>query len=655
MRTDKGRRVPSVPGRSGRGASRSLALSEKGAALGLLLLVFCAVAAFGASEIGVAAMFSGLYALYLLVLLGTCDWARRALGRLSGLTWQAALFGLLMLAVLWPLTAWGPGGPHPAWSYLPGRAASLTLDRSALILNVLQLLGLGCLFVSGRIIGASESRARWTAWSALVLLGLYAGAAFVDHVVIRTSPRLTGTLLSPNTAATLFGAGLVLTVATLTDQLRRGADLLKRPDFRTIGAILVAAVLATALISTASRTGVAATLAGLGLFLLWGLFVERHRLRGGVAMAGLIALLFIGAIGLRGADILTTRLEAANHDLAVRGALFTPHWQAFLSSPWSGFGLGAFPTVNQLVMTRPLLGVLSNVRAAHNIYLQWLEEAGVVGACAMLALFLAVVLPMVRGGLRSGWAGAWQRATLCAAAVFLIHGVTDFALQAPAVQAAAAVILGLGASLALGVKPGERSEPTFGSVGAPAVAGVTFVAAVLLGAPLLAGRLGGDLSSWPTAPAEALAERIESALVKPRLGPDELKRLTVLSDRELNMRPASGAAWLRRAAIDAAAGRQDAANLALEHSFAVAPLQTSLFAKRSVFAYENWQAIGQVNRDQAIYQFKIEWLRDYRPERFVALANGLTNPAGRVGMALQIAVLRSETRYRPVEPQQPAF
>lgn len=72
----------------------------------------------------------------------------------------------------------------------------------------------------------------------------------------------------------------------------------------------------------------------------------------------------------------------------------------------------------------------------------------------------------------------------------------------------------------------------------------------------------------------------------------------------------------------------------------VAPLQTSLFDHRTVFAYEHWDRLSPSAREQAAYHLRAEWRRSGRPARFIAMANGIRNPAGRVGMALQIAVLR---------------
>lgn len=628
------------PAKAGRGAVRRLAWSEKVAISVLLGLVFMAVIAFGASEIATACLFSGVYAAYLIGLLATCSWARRDLARLRGLAVQGGLFGLLLLAVLWSLGPWGPGGAHPVWSYVPDHMAAIAVDRSALLLSVVQLLGLACLFVAARVIGASEARGRWFLRIAVLAIGVYATLAFLDHVGLRRTPRLAATLLSPNSAATVFGGGLLLAVAATINRVRRqrGLTMLRRGDPEAVACLAIVGVLATSLLLTASRAGLAATLVGLGVMLVAEAIAQRQRLRV-VAGLGVMALvLTLGALSLRSSDLVAERLGKTDQDLAARVSIFTPHWEAFQSSPWFGFGLGSFPTVNQLIVTPENLRVLYEVRAVHNLYLQWLEESGVAGAAAMALLFIALIWPILRGGLREGTAATWARATACGALVFLLHGVTDFALQAPAIQALAALLLGVVGSMAAGVGSSRQADPRL-SWAAGLAAGGVVLASILVTAPLMASRLGGDLSAWPTAPAEALARRIEIGLRQAEPEQAELDRLDRLSAREIGLRPASGGAWLRRAAVEAARGRQEASNVALERSFAVAPLQTSLFVQRTRFAYEHWDLLSQSARETTIYQLKTEWPR--RPKKpLIAMANSVRNPAGRVGMALQISVLR---------------
>lgn len=351
------RRPVATSDRMPRRGARRLTPSEKAASLVLLGLVSLGVVTFGGSDVVIAAVLAGLQAAYLIGLLAFCAWARRDVAGLGGLRFQAASFVLLIVAVLWPLTPWGAGGAHPVWAYRPGQDGSLAVDRSALLLNVLQLLGLACLFVAARVIGASKARGVWLMQAALVALGVYAGAALVDHVVVRRSARLTATLLSPNSAATVFGAGALLAVAAAVNRFRRfpGLTVLKQGDPTAVAWLCLVGLLVTTLLLTVSRAGVMATLVGLGLLLTWNAFAQKHGLRAAAGMLMIAAAPLIAAIALRGSDQLVDRLTSTGRDLEIRSLIFTAHWEAFLSTPWSGFGLGAFPTVNQLIATGPNL------------------------------------------------------------------------------------------------------------------------------------------------------------------------------------------------------------------------------------------------------------------------------------------------------------
>jgi hypothetical protein len=437
----------------------------------------------------------------------------------------------------------------------------------------------------------------------------------------------------------------------MTHRLRRNGGLisLRNPDLMMVLAGAATAALAVALLLTASRGGIAAVLVGGALFLIWEALSQRHQTRASVILGSVAVALLISALVLRSVDGVAERLNVTARDADLRAMIFSIHWEAFRATPWSGFGLGAFPTVNQLVMTRETLPALFDVRAVHNLYLQWLEEGGIVGSTAMLALFLWLVWPILKGGFRNDTAGIWCRATLCAAVAFLIHGITDFALQVPAVQALATMILGVVGGMVAG-RRGAREALKAPEWPIPVAAGGAMavgLVALLVAAPLVAGKAGADLADWPTAPADALARAVEIGLAKPDPSAEQLRRLDRLSARELAMRPASGAAWLRRSAVDAALDRDADADQALQHSFAVAPLHTSLFVQRTLFAYENWDRLSGSSREQTIYQMQAEWRRRPAGRQFIAMANSLHNPAGRVGMALQITALRLEPKSPP--------
>jgi hypothetical protein len=107
------------------------------------------------------------------------------------------------------------------------------------------------------------------------------------------------------------------------------------------------------------------------------------------------------------------------------------------------------------------------------------------------------------------------------------------------------------------------------------------------------------------------------------------------------MRPGSGGAWLRKAAIGFQRGDVSSANAALEHSLAVAPLQTSLFMSRTKLAYENWPSLTQTARQQVMYQARIEFGRPNGESRLKELANSIRNPSGRIGLAFLIVAERT--------------
>ncbi len=339
---------------------------------------------------------------------------------------------------------------------------------------------------------------------------------------------------------------------------------------------------------------------------------------------------------MRSADLTAARLEHLDGDVAVRKAIFDAHWQAFQSSPWFGFGLGSFPVVNQLITTTGNLNVLFDVRATHNLYLQWLEEAGIVGSVVMLAWLLAALWRVGQDAIRPGTIGALARATIAATVVVLLHGLSDFAVQVPALQAVFAV--GLGAMTATSAPRRARAERK-ADWGTTAFAGVALVIALLFALPLAASRFGGDLSAMPTASAEVLASSIEAGLASPA-GSTARARLEGLSRREVALRPGSGAAWLRKAAVDFQRGDIAAANVALSRSFAVAPLQTSLFRSRTRLAYEHWPELSDAVRDQVVYQARIEFGRPGGEWRLRSVVSTISSPSGQLALAFLIVAER---------------
>lgn len=629
--------------------TRRLKVSE-GVAIGALVaLVLAEVITFGASDVAVAAVFGGLQAAMLLGLLVCCDWARKLPSVLMA-PWPSLMFLAVLISAAWGLTPFGPGGGHPVWLYLGTEGGAITVDRSSLFLNLLRLTGLACLFLAAQIVGASETRRRAMIWSLLLALGAFAVIAIMDHVSLRAGGRLRATLLSPNSAATLLGIGVVFGAAFFLQALQRAGGSL-RLDRLSMDASLslgLMAVFGVALAMTASRGGMFATVVGLAILLTWQVIAQGRKARTIAIVGGAAALLVVVGVAMRSADLTATRLENLEGDVAVRQAIFTAHWEAFKTSPWFGFGLGSFPVVNQLITNTDNLRVLYDVRATHNLYLQWLEEGGIVGSLFMLAWLLVTLWRVGVEAIKPGTLGALARATIAATVLVLLHGLSDFAVQVPALQALFAVGLGAMTATTPLRRRGAKPETSWGTM---AFAGGVLVVSALVAAPLVAARFGGDLSAMPTASAEVLATSIEAGLARNSADPAAKARLEALSRREVAMRPGSGGAWLRKAAVDFQRNDVTAANAALEHSLAVAPLQTSLFMSRARLAYENWPLLTQAARLQVIYQVRVEYGRGGE-RRLKALANSIRNPSGRVGLAFLIVAERTNAALAKAQPIQ---
>lgn len=418
-------------------------------ALAALLVVFAAHLAFGAIRLEAALTAVALTGALLLACLAAPS-LRRDLLAVRALAWPAAFFVLTLAAGLLSLTPYAVGGPHPTWAYLGQGPGSASVDPSATILELIKLMGLGCIFLVGAATGASDERAR-TAVKLFVLLatlfGLFAFFGFVTDALFQTQHRrLEGTLLSPNTAGTFFATALVVTLGPLMRNLRTAPN---RP--LEVGAPywIALLVLAACLLMTASRGAALGAAAGvLGLVLLLFFAGRASWTRTSLIMMGALVAGF-AAVYLFGENLIDrwARWEA---DAGSRGEMFAMHWRAFLSAPWSGFGLGTFDIIHRTLLDAETLPSMWSVRATHNVYIQWLEEAGLVGATPMFACLAAIIgISLVRGARRSRMTYVLF-ALIAANLVVLVHGVTDFALQTPSVALMWSYLLGLQFALSQG-------------------------------------------------------------------------------------------------------------------------------------------------------------------------------------------------------------
>lgn len=415
-----------------------------------IALIFGAHIAYGAIRIE-AALAATALAGALLTLSLVVPVLRQDLARVRGLLWPALLFALVMVAGALSLTPYAPGGPHPTWAYLGLERGSASIDPSATILELVKLLGLASIFLLGAIAGASDDRARATINWFLIAAGLYALWAFFGFTtgtVFQTqSRRLEGSLMSPNTAGTFFGVVLVIALGAFLSTLRGGPSGRHLNSTTAYGLGVMA--FSACLLLTASRG--AAMGVALAVATLFGLLFFSGRINWSRASLITFTALLVGFLGVAVfGERLIERWANWDADAASRQTMFAIHWRAFLDAPLSGYGLGTFDIIHRISVTAETLPAMWTVRATHNVYIQWLEEAGLVGALPMFACIAVIIgVALVRGFKRSRMTYLLF-ALIAANVVTLVHGYTDFALQTPSFALMWSFLLGLQFALSQG-------------------------------------------------------------------------------------------------------------------------------------------------------------------------------------------------------------
>lgn len=370
---------------------------------------------------------------------------RQALPQLKGLWPAAALFVLTLILAAVTLGPGPAGAAHPIWDWA-GLPPTISVNRSATLLAMSQLLGLAALFLFGAMAGSQRA---WGVRLATVILvggAIWAAIAiilFLSGAQIGSWGRLGGGLLSSNNAATVLGVLTVLATGWLLRAVRESQDLALADRWSKLAlAIAPLALLVFALILTGSRMGTLATLAGVLTLGVWQAFAEPGRSWRTLGVAAGVTLIAAVIVGL-GNDLVLRRVATLDQDVDVRSVIFAVHWRAFLDAPLWGSGLGTFTDVNSYLMSAETYRELWSIRATHNVYLQWLQEAGLIGSAPMFALIgFVIVASALRAGTlsRGGWA---LRALAAANVVVLVHGLTDYALQVPSIAAIWALLLGL--------------------------------------------------------------------------------------------------------------------------------------------------------------------------------------------------------------------
>jgi O-antigen ligase len=439
-------------------------------------LAFAGHLALGANGTNLALLFSAAWLLLLALTLATQSWARSALETLRLLP-AAIPFAALMTVSALSLTPWEPGGVNPVWGWAPGASPAVSVVPYATLVEMLKLLALAAAFLMGALLGRNDDGLKATVWALLLVGSAYAAWALIDHAVNPTTlfgaprhftaDRLSASFGSANTAATLFGSLALLALADLVrshDRVRPHGPFhpshLERLASGLVRPLLALSTATACLLLTQSRLGVGIAI-GLALALLGALAMTRSRRTRILAPAlgaGGIAVGLACAVLAQSLGPLEQRMGLLKAETLERAQVFAAHWGAFLTAPWSGYGLGSFARINALVMNSANAAALAPIGAAHNVYIQWLEEGGLLGAGWMFATVAVAGFQLASNIVRRRRPRALLLAIAAVLLLFLIHGAADYALQVPSMALFLSLLLGLGAAPTPDIGPWQGVE-----------------------------------------------------------------------------------------------------------------------------------------------------------------------------------------------------
>ncbi len=319
-------------------------------------------------------------------------------------------------------------------------------DREYALLALIRLYGVAALFVVGCTIGWSH---RHLLYFQLALAGailVFSAVCLVQfqltppHLVpgFQTVERLAGAFGSPNSAGLMFALSAVSCVSIVLDRVRDG----ERRGRPRLGQILLWLAVGAAALSvidlglTRSRSGLILCVVAVAIQLSFAARTAKSLLY--LAPLVVVAMVVLWVT-------ISFRLVSAGGDLAFRLGIYRAHLGMVFDRPLLGHGFGSFVELNRRLGDEATFGSLFNIGAMHEVYLQWLEQAGVVALAGMALAVLIILGAIGAQAWRRGRSGRhWLAGSLMLALVAFGQGLLDLGLEHYSIVLTLALLLGTG-------------------------------------------------------------------------------------------------------------------------------------------------------------------------------------------------------------------
>lgn len=264
------------------------------------------------------------------------------------------------------------------------------------------------------------------AFFAILQSGAWNGKIYWFREITGSSPF--GPFVNRNHYAGLVGMLIPLTLGLAFTRKSKEKQML----FGFFGLIM-----SVSLFLSLSRAGIISFFAGIGslsLFLSWNKI--RSRKRWAVAVFLFVLSLYLLYIGI---DPLIERFYKTDVTHEARTAVWGNTLSAFKDFYLTGSGLGTFVNVFPLYSPEAVESLYDH---AHNDYLEYLLEAGVIGFALLIFFFISFIRCVVAGSW-SGKAGILKISMLSSLATIAVHSAFDFNLHVPSNALMFSAILGM--------------------------------------------------------------------------------------------------------------------------------------------------------------------------------------------------------------------
>jgi O-antigen ligase len=414
-------------------------MAEKASSLLLVALIFVQLITLGANTSllsAIAALADVLVALIILLLL-----------RLPDAVWKG------LASVLFPLAL------ALCWAGLPEIAGPQLLVAPNLVPELFaleweKLLGIFACLLSGIILGARPLVTRWFvdcflaggfAWTLLALLLRQADPWHVwGHTKGLLEGRFTATLLNTNAAGCAFGVIAIVATGRLQIAIgrlsARGWSESVAASVAACGTVVVVALAACAL--TQSRASLILTVLAMAIILFrWARPLRRRGALGRGAWIAALVLPLLGIALLFGTQV-WERFGSIGGDATDRLVAMLHFGGIAVQSPWFGYGLGSFSTVNARHLDPRTVGLLWNFGAAHSAPIHAALEAG-IPFTALIVLAIAIALRRMASIRHLDVADPLMLANFAAVALVFVASLVDIEFSIPALASLTAVLSGL--------------------------------------------------------------------------------------------------------------------------------------------------------------------------------------------------------------------